>query len=547
VVASRAGPALQVFKGTIDPPNQWLEIALRGVREEGKMRTNTGGIGAVISVTSGRLTQWREIGTASSVLGGPAPIAHFGLGHRPEADFARIVWPDDVIQSEPNLSAGQRKVITQVYRKGSSCPLLFAWDGNRFAFVTDFLGKGGLGFFFKPGVYAPPDPVELVSIPSLEPKVGAYELRIHEAMEEVVYLDLARLLVVDHPEGTEIWPDERLATGLPPQTGRLLVIRTEARSFPRSLWTADGPADAGCLTASDRLYQPGVRPDRRFLGYAAPQEIVLDFGDALLTRASTRPLYLFLEGWVEYPYSHVNFAAWQAGLRMEPLSLDIETAPDTWETVLAEFGYPAGLSRLMAVDVSAIPSSGTGRLRLRTNLEIFIDRAFIGEDLGLVGIEVRELMPALAELRPSGYPREYSPDGREPLLYDYALMDSAIDFKTMGGDHTRFGDVTELLAASDDRYVILGRAEEIVLRFPALDPPRAGRRRSFILRSDGWCKDMDLYTAFPHHVEPLPFHGMSGYPYPPSESYPSDAFHTEYRRIWNTRHLAGSRGSGPGR
>jgi hypothetical protein len=36
-------------------------------------------------------------------------------------------------------------------------------------------------------------------------------------------------------------------------------------------------------------------------------------------------------------------------------------------------------------------------------------------------------------------------------------------------------------------------------------------------------------------VEPLPFHGMSAYPYGADEHYPDDDLHRAYRREWNTR------------
>jgi hypothetical protein len=50
---------------------------------------------------------------------------------------------------------------------------------------------------------------------------------------------------------------------------------------------------------------------------------------------------------------------------------------------------------------------------------------------------------------------------------------------------------------------------------------------------------MDPYTAFPDTVEPLPFRGMSGYPYGDGEAYPNDPEHRAYRERWNTRRVYG--------
>jgi hypothetical protein len=36
-------------------------------------------------------------------------------------------------------------------------------------------------------------------------------------------------------------------------------------------------------------------------------------------------------------------------------------------------------------------------------------------------------------------------------------------------------------------------------------------------------------------VEPLPFHGMSGYPYGAKEHFPDDDEHRAWSKEWNTR------------
>ncbi|MEZ6008949.1 MAG: hypothetical protein R3F05_14455 [Planctomycetota bacterium] len=84
--------------------------------------------------------------------------------------------------------------------------------------------------------------------------------------------------------------------------------------------------------------------------------------------------------------------------------------------------------------------------------------------------------------------------------------------------------------------VILACGDALRVRFPAdLAPPRDGWRRDFLLFLDGWAKDRDLNTHEALFVEPLPFHGMSGYPYGSDEHYPDDEVHRAYRAEWNTR------------
>lgn len=63
----------------------------------------------------------------------------------------------------------------------------------------------------------------------------------------------------------------------------------------------------------------------------------------------------------------------------------------------------------------------------------------------------------------------------------------------------------------------------------------AGWKRDFLLLVDGWAKDRDANTAFSQSTDPLPFHGMSRYPYSSEERYPEDLEHEQYRRTYNTR------------
>ena len=77
----------------------------------------------------------------------------------------------------------------------------------------------------------------------------------------------------------------------------------------------------------------------------------------------------------------------------------------------------------------------------------------------------------------------------------------------LAGWYTAFGDVLELVRSTDDALAIFGPGEAIRLEFDVPDgddgPPPGGRRR-LVLESDGWCKDMDLYTATNETLEPIP-------------------------------------------
>ena len=193
----------------------------------------------------------------------------------------------------------------------------------------------------------------------------------------------------------------------------------------------------------------------------------------------------------------------------------------------------------MTLDVTGKILPGDERIRISSNMEIYWDQIFIAPILDDAGLRTQELPVKSADLHFLGYPQEYSPDGRAPTLYDYDNISGAVAWKIMEGDYTRYGDVTKLLDEADDCYVIMGRGEELTLRFSADDfsPIPNGFRRSFILKTDSFCKDMDLYSAYPDTVEPLPFHSMSTYPYGADEKYPDDQKRREYRKRFNIRSI----------
>ncbi|MHC4548723.1 MAG: FG-GAP-like repeat-containing protein [Planctomycetota bacterium] len=515
----------------------WIAFDLRG--REAKTPPQWAapvGPGATVEILAGGLWQLRVSRSVSGLRRQHAPWVTFGLGPHPSVDVVRILWPDRVLQAELDVSGDRVKVIREVNRKPSSCPLLFADGPTGSRFVTDFLGSGGLGFFLDRGVYGAPDPDEVVWIGPLEPRDGDdYVLRVLEPLEEISYLDEATLLAVDHPDGVEVYPNERFAGEPPFPAFRIWEI--DRRVLPVRAWNDRGQDVTDEVSAVDRRYAP-IELDGRFEGFARPHWLALDFRGRVPALAPAERLVLLLDGWVEYGYSHSNFAAAQAGLALAPPRLEV-LEDGAWKTVVPNTGYPAGLPRTMTLDLTGVITPERARFRLRTNLELYCDRIGLGIDRGQARSRVHRLRPRSAHLHERGYPREYSPDGAHPLLYDYGLMDPGYPFKTMTGDYTRFGEVAPLLEQADDCYVIFGKGEELTLRYPvaALPPPGEGRRRTLMLYTVGYCKDMDPYTAFPDTVEPLPFRAMSNYPYGARERYPDDEEHRRYRAEWNTRRV----------
>ncbi len=518
----------------------WIEIDLSGLHaQDNKSRSNNSAIGACVDIKTGTISQQHIVGATSGQVAMPPHRIHAGLGPYPKVDWLRITWPDAVMQAELELPADQVVAITELQRKTSSCPHLFAWDGSHFRFISDFGGMGGIGYLVSPGVYAPPDPTEYLPVPDLKPLDGEYVLQAMEPIEEIVYFDEAKLIAVDHPQDTEVYPHEMMAINAYPPPFELFCFRDSID--PVQAVDHRGVDVTDEVLRVDRRYAGTTELDHRFTGVAKEHFVEFDFGDRLGAVPSGARLVLFFTGWVEYGYSATNFAASQAGVNLHAPSIHA-LRDGQWVELFNEVGYPAGIRHTMTLEVTGKVLPGDRRFRISTNMELYWDRIFIAPVLEDAGLRVTEIPVKSADLHFLGYPREYSPDGSIPLLYDYGSVDRTIPWKMMAGKYTRYGPVTELLDKADDCYVVMGPGEELTLRFPAdaFGSAPQGYTRSFIFKSDSYCKDMDLYSAYPDTVAPLPFHGMSSYPYPETEKYPDNPKHKQYHAEFNTREVLGS-------
>lgn len=542
LLALETGPNLRVVlvPGELTLPSTALCLKPTGVRSRDlRTRSPATGYGAWLTVRWGLREQRLLYTGLSGGLNQSHLPAVFGLDGARQADYLHILWPDGVAQVESGLAATAGcHTIAELQRKIASCPVLFAWDGTRFRFVTDFAGVGGLGYYVAPGQYALPRPVEHIKIDSeqLAPRDGQYELRVTEPMEETAYVDRLELQVVDHPAQWLVLPDERLAVSGPPPTHQLLVL--EQTVFARRALDPAGRDCAQRLRQADRIYAYAPELDRRFLGFCRPHALELDFGDQLADWPADQPVILGINGYLEYPYSQTAYAASQARVGRQPLRIERRLPDGRWETLVPDAGALGGVARTMTVPLDGLAGKRQCRLRLSTNLELYYDQIFLGRlARDQARVKVYSLPVARAELRWVGFAREYSPDGRLPLIYDYDTMEPEAPFHVLRGAYTRYGPVTELLREFDDRYVLVAPGDEIALSFDAtvLPPLPADLTRSFVLVSHAWCKDSDLYTATSETLEPLPFRAMSRYPPPPGERYPDTSQHRAYLEQYNTR------------
>ncbi len=495
--------------------------------------SNRSAVGAKIDLRAGSLRDRFEV-SAATPPAAPADVV-FGLGRRARADVVRVLWPSGILQAETDPA--RAITIVELDRKPSSCPFLFTWNGTRFEFITDFMGGGEMGAWVEPGVRNTPDPDEYVRLrgDQLAPKNGRYELRMTNELEEALFVDRLQLVAVSHPSSVEVYPNEGLRS---PAGRRPFTIYTAQRPRP-PLAAVDGHGRnmLDSVRAIDRRYAGDFRLEP-IQGYAEPHSLTLNLG----TIAAGSPLRLLFTGWTDYAFSSDNVAAHQAGLPSQPPSLQIRDADNTWRTIVPELGIPVGRPQTIAIDLTQHVSRAGGHVdvRVNTSMRVYWDQILM-DTSAPAPYTVTRIDAADARLRWRGFSAEIPSGDRGPLAYDYDRVSPESAWKTMPGLYTREGDVRPLVASTDDRFVVSAPGDEIALTFDALSLPAlpADWTRTFLLYVDGFSKEMNLHSASPDRLEPLPFHAMTRYPYRAPESYPRTRAHDRYRAEYNTRAVGG--------
>jgi hypothetical protein len=521
-IAADGRPARATVRGT--KRYGWQALRPRSATATGDQRINSYGVGGEVELRTGLHLQHRTI---------EAPYVHFGLGEARQAEVVRIVWPNGILQSEFNTAAGATIAASQ--RLKGSCPWLFAWNGREMGFVTDLIWRSPLGLRINAQATADASATEdwvKVRGDQLVARDGAYDLRVTAELWETHFFDLLSLLVVDHPQGTEVFVDERFAIP-PPPLAVTVTGPVEALLAARD----DGGADvAEAVRARD-----GRHLD--FAGRGAYQGITRDhFVELELPEQAPRtgPLWLVAQGWVHPTDSSINVAISQGKeARPRGLSLQVADASGRFRTVREGLGFPSGKDKTVLVDLAGeFPPEGRRRARLATNLEVFWDR--LGWAVGRPELTVtpRRLPLAAADLDERGYSVTEQPDAGSPERPRYVLAGTRPRWLDLEGYHTRPGDVRPLLERVDDRYVIMNAGDELRVRFPEAPAPAAGLVRDFVLVGDGWVKDGDYNTTFSRTVLPLPTHATGRYETAPRtleddpvyRAHPGDwaEYHTRY-------------------
>jgi len=511
----------------------WLRMEFKGTND------NKTGIGTKVEMSAGALQQKWEITGASGYLGQGSTDILAGLGPERGADVVRLLWPTGVLQDEMEIPALKTHKVTEIDRRGSSCPIVFVWNGQKFEFLGDMLGPGIVGHWIAPNQRNTPDPEEYFKVAGsqVQAKDGVIQFRMVEPMEELDYLDQARLIAIDHPSDVEVYPNERFMTN--PPFPKFKVIASFEAHPPLGAWDDAKHNLLPLPVERDHKYVTSFG-DAPYAGFAAMHTIELDLGPW----DPSRPLRLLMDGFTDYFSASSMYAAWQAGIQPVPPYVEMLDDSANWVRVVDDMGFPAGLSRTMVADLTGKLPPGTRFIRITTNLKIYWDRIRVDNSAEDTPFKTTEVPLAKAYLQFLGYPRVVEGNPRNDLSYIYEDVSETGPYTRQTGNYTRYGDVTDLLRAPDDEYVIFGSGDEVVVDFDSTHLPDLpdGWARDYFFYANGFAKDMDFYAAHGDTVSPLPFHTLMPYPYPEGVGYPEDERHLKYMLEYNTRGVAGPAG-----
>ena len=594
LITQNRGPAV-LLRNEGGNRNHWLRLSLKGLND------NKSAIGTKVEVFSGGNRQKFEIAGSNGYLGQNSTDIVVGLGDSKEADIVRMTWPTGVLQDEIHVAGDKQQNFLEIDRRGSSCPTLFVWNGKRYEFVADMLGAGVVGHWVGPGQRDVPRPVEWIKVdrsmilekensyPSTSSgqafsqsaremghplskvqgprsEAGLLSFRFMEPLEEAVYLDQVRLLAIDHPADTEVYPNEYFASN-PPYPPFKVVVSRDARP-PAGAWDEHGHNVLPDLLAH-RYF--GDFALTQFQGFAQPHSLTLDLGE----RYHGGALWLLLHGEVEYFSANSMYAASQAGVEAISPYVEALVASEKggserdgkWKRVIGDMGFPAGGPRTMTADLTGKLPPGTRKIRITTNLQVYwnsilIDRseqpavrcreagsatrrenALARNDNEVCGgTRITPVPLVRADLEFHGYP--FKIEGTPPgnVQYVYEKVSATGPYTRPSGTYTRYGDVMPLLTATDDKLAVFGSGDEVRLDFDPSSLPALpkGWVRDYFFAANGYEKDMDFYAAEGNYVAPLPFLSMGEYPYSAKKSFPLDDAHVKYLLEYNTRHMSGN-------
>jgi hypothetical protein len=424
----------------------------------------------------------------------------------------------------------------------ASCPSLYTWNGTNYYYITEVSNAGWLGYMDyinKAGdfVYSGGNPWDHVKldISQLQPRTDAennpyYDVVLFQQWDEIYYLDTSYMMVVDYPEETDAYSTmvNYVNRGF---YGDIYTVKPKELLTPISATNEKGEDVLFEISKIDGVFTSGSN------GVRSPSwdnitlnQLTLNLGDL----SAAPEIKLLIHGMVDWgpPEPYYDWIdqfkmAFAEGLIQNdtqvtaPPTMEVMDAKGNWIKVPQdrEIPVPADyIPRTFCVNLTGLFPADVSEYKIRITNFWNVTFDYIGIDTSTqAGIDIYKILPTAT----------------------LGTLDFATTTTTASGNFTKYGDVSPLLAAADDMFVIGMQGDRISLKFSLDDLPPLidGKERSIFLFVACWFKDppWNWGYGFDFTVDPLPFQDMSGFPYPTTEKYPSSEEYLRYLQEWNTR------------
>jgi hypothetical protein len=449
-------------------------------------------------------------------------------------------WNDGTTSPTKTFTLNQRLILVANYKVISgvaSCPSLYIWNGTGYTYVTDVSNPGWLGYIgyiTQNGtvVSSGGNPWDYVKLDRnvLAANNGNFDITLSQQWDELYYLDSAYMLVVDHPIGTNVYTSmtNYLNKG---STGQLYTVSNGTLSPPVSAKNEKGQNVSSQISKLDGVYTPGHNAwdSPSTWNNVTLNQLTLDLGNL----SAAKQVKLVMSGMVDWGsadsyYAWINSfkdAAAQGlvanGIEITPASyMEVKAANGTWIRAPQDKQIPIPSdynARTFTVDLTGLFPADVSDYQIRLTNSWNVTYDYIAIDTTAQQyMNIQTLTPTSAVLS--------------------QFWDTP---STASGAFTRYGDVTALVQNADDMFVVGRQSDQVNMQFSTanLTAPEQGMERDYFFAVACWFKDPPgaWGYGFNFTVDPMPFMAMSGFPYPSTESYPTDAAHLAYVQQYNTR------------
>ncbi|MCE9585253.1 hypothetical protein K8Q94_01355 [Candidatus Nomurabacteria bacterium] len=434
---------------------------------------------------------------------------------------------------------------TILYGISSSCPFIFTWNGEEYKFIIDASSSGTMGQgldreqwkstpFYKAPTY--PNPESFVKIPSgyMAPTTNNngtyYDIKTTFELNEVNYYDQANLEVIDHSSNVNIFPDAR----------QNKQIHTIAKNAQAPIWIKDqNGKDVKSLIAYDdnNYYHTRKEDTSSYLTMKLSNDTVTPANLKIVVKKGKEGLFQGNKQSDALQYKNSSGVFVNVPENMNP-SIGKRSGQSVTNRILSNsYGVDTKV-----IDLSGLTIKDNEIRFVMTNRQIQTDIDWIAVDTSPdEEISKSVLSPYYANLHFRGISNMIPLNANDAHMGDLEIPDYAdlISKKgkgnTLTGMATKYGDVKDLLANVDNKFVITTQGDEISLRYEV--PVQAnGTERDFIY--DTWDYHKSFHNALGDTIFPLPFNEMTNYPYHENlEHYPTDTEHNAYQAEYNTREI----------